>query len=95
MTEKHRDRTINFAISLIITITGVLIAASISSNAEERKALKASINKKADITYVDKKDKTQDEAIKANAAKIDENYSKYEKKVDKIYDYIIKMQNEK
>ena len=63
MTEKHRDRSINMIISLIITIAGVFIAANLSGNAAENKAIRDSINTKADKSYVDTQNNQQDRAL--------------------------------
>lgn len=61
MTEKTKERSINFAIALIVSFTGVLMAFNLSSNAENEKEIKASIEKKADKSYVDAQNRKQDE----------------------------------
>jgi hypothetical protein len=63
MTEKTKERSINFAIALIVSLTGVLMAFDLSSNAENEKALNDRINKKADQTYVDAENAKQDKDI--------------------------------
>jgi len=95
MTQRNKDKWLNVAISIIVPICVVFITMSLSSDAAEKKALKEAMDKKAEITYVNDRNSDQNKLIKANSDKIDNNYEKYEKKVDKIYDYILSLNAQK
>lgn len=95
MTQRNKDKWLNVAISIIVPICVVFITMQLTSDAAEKKAFKDAIDKKAEKTYVDDRNNDQNKLIKSNSDKIDNNYEKYEKKVDKIYDYILSLNAQK
>lgn len=53
MTEKHKDRMVNFAVSLVVSVSCVFMAASLQSKAADEKEIKDALKLKADTEQVD------------------------------------------
>ena len=71
MTEKIKDRFYNAAISVIVAISGICIAASLTASAASKKDVEMQLRSKADVVYVDKQNKTQDDAIETRLVERD------------------------
>lgn len=85
MSKEGKDRLISWIGSAIISFGCVFIAYGFSKSDIND----AKLDRKADITYVDKQNEKQDEITNKQNEKQDERIDKQEDKQDDMYDMIL------